>query len=191
LQVRKQQLFTTPMAPWKRSDTNALAAAAHKKTIDAKAASSLTCEECAICFEPLTEEGAKTKLRCRHEFHDACVEGVRKSKQAQACPLCRDPLPPTKEQIERAKCIALHMTLLNHATVCAAATCPSGNCGEMKSLLVHAQTCTVTSGCITCRRVLALLSLHSRACTLTVCRVPLCDHFRQRHGRPQAAGAAP
>ena len=176
------------MAPWKRSDTKAAAAAANKKPIDAKSAPPLIpFEECAICFEPLTEEGAKTKLRCRHEFHDACLEGVRKSKQAQACPMCRDPLPPTKEQLERAKSIAFYMTLLNHATGCAGATCPSENCVQMKSLLVHAQTCTVSSGCITCRRVLALLSLHSRDCSLAVCRVPLCDYFRERYGRPRAA----
>jgi hypothetical protein len=57
----------------------------------------------------------------------------------------------------------------------------------MKSLLLHAETCTVINGCVTCRRVLTLLSLHSRECSLAVCRVPLCDHFRQRHGRPRAA----
>jgi hypothetical protein len=50
--------------------------------------------ECPICFEFLLgPDGTLCTLPCKHEFHQECVEELRKHGVLQACPLCRAALP--------------------------------------------------------------------------------------------------
>mmetsp|Transcript_89488 Transcript_89488/g.178862 ORF Transcript_89488/g.178862 Transcript_89488/m.178862 type:complete len:363 (-) Transcript_89488:213-1301(-) len=53
-------------------------------------------EECAICLEALlASTSAVTTLPCKHVFHAACIEGLRKfGINKSVCPMCRGELPP-------------------------------------------------------------------------------------------------
>jgi hypothetical protein len=44
-------------------------------------------EECAICLDPLAEDGSTLALPCGHVFHGSCVEGLRARGVAKVCPL--------------------------------------------------------------------------------------------------------
>ena len=55
-------------------------------------------EKCPICFEPVSDETLCT-LPCEHEFHQQCVDDLRKHGVLQACPLCRTALPPGPEKL--------------------------------------------------------------------------------------------
>ena len=46
-------------------------------------------EECAICLDPLAEDGSTLALPCGHAFHGSCIEGLRAQGAAKVCPLCR------------------------------------------------------------------------------------------------------
>ena len=46
-------------------------------------------EECAICLDPLAEDGSTLAIPCGHAFHGSCVEGLRARGVAKVCPLCR------------------------------------------------------------------------------------------------------
>jgi hypothetical protein len=54
--------------------------------------------ECSICLELISEE-ALCKLPCEHEFHQECVEELRKRGVLQACPLCRAALPDGPQKL--------------------------------------------------------------------------------------------
>ena len=97
----------------------------------------------------------------------------------------------TDDTDERRRNIALHMTLLSHASTCqsTAFCCPrygracSANCAKMKGLLKHEAECSVKAigGCKVCIRVRALLQIHARQCTKTDCPVPHCSAIRERY----------
>jgi hypothetical protein len=55
-------------------------------------------EICAICQEVLSESPSKA-LPCSHVYHAACVEKLRSFEIKQACPVCREELPPGPEQL--------------------------------------------------------------------------------------------
>ena len=56
-------------------------------------------EECAICLDPLAEDGTTLTLPCGHDFHGSCVEGLRARGVAKVCPLCRGELPAGPDQL--------------------------------------------------------------------------------------------
>ena len=91
----------------------------------------------------------------------------------------------------QARSIRLHMRLLDHASACRAADCPSANCGKMKDLLRHGATCTtrVQGGCAICRRIWALLQIHARQCTRGSCPVPKCASLKAQLAQMQQQGA--
>ncbi|KAJ3059792.1 hypothetical protein HK102_009821 [Quaeritorhiza haematococci] len=55
--------------------------------------------ECSICLATLGEGGAKVLTRCKHWFHQDCLDGkqenVRIAGDVVGCPLCREPLQRT------------------------------------------------------------------------------------------------
>ena len=53
-------------------------------------------DQCLICLEPPTEP---TSLPCGHTFCTGCVSELRAKGVADACPLCRAPLPPGMEKL--------------------------------------------------------------------------------------------
>ena len=57
-------------------------------------------ENCAICFEPLASGGSTCEtLECRHVYHKACVDDLRRSAASGICPLCRAPVDLTSEVV--------------------------------------------------------------------------------------------
>ena len=56
-------------------------------------------EQCLICLEPPTDP---TSLPCGHEFCTKCLAELRQKGVAEACPLCRAPLPHGKEKLMEA-----------------------------------------------------------------------------------------
>jgi hypothetical protein len=54
--------------------------------------------DCPICLDPVALASATT-LPCAHVFHAACVAELLKFKWKQVCPLCRNPIPPSPEQL--------------------------------------------------------------------------------------------
>lgn len=83
---------------------------------------------------------------------------------------------------ERRRSIALHMTLLSHASTCRSTEC-SVNCAKMKGLLKHGACCKIKAkgGCNVCIRVWALLQIHARKCKIEDCPVPNCEAIRERY----------
>lgn len=83
-----------------------------------------------------------------------------------------------------AKTVRLHLQLLVHSSSCIGG-CASTNCEKMKELMRHGAQCKQRAygGCTICRRVWALLQLHSRQCRQNNCKVPRCadlrEHFRK------------
>ena len=55
-------------------------------------------EECAICLDALSYEPAQT-LPCSHIYHARCILRLRAFGINQACPLCREKLPPGPPQL--------------------------------------------------------------------------------------------
>ena len=54
-------------------------------------------EECAICFETMSEDTAVTMPGCTHKFHGQCL--VKNMLVSRCCPLCRnDPTRPDTEE---------------------------------------------------------------------------------------------
>ena len=56
-------------------------------------------EECAICLDPLAEDGSTLVLPCGHAFNGPCVEGLRARGVAKVCPLCRGELSAGPEKL--------------------------------------------------------------------------------------------
>jgi len=138
-------------------------------------------EECAVCIESMAR-GKRQTLSCRHTFHAACIDKLIASTCNKACPTCRHPLPPSKEQLLRAKSLELHDRLLRHSCSCEGCT---ENCKRMKGLVAHIREHNVHPYCDLCRRVLALLVLHSRGCSDQECDVALCNMLRRRQALQQ------
>ena len=67
------------------------------KSGNQKSKSSNVAMMCAICQDKLAGASATTPP-CNHEFHDGCVEELRKYGVNEVCPLCREPLPTGAEK---------------------------------------------------------------------------------------------
>lgn len=92
-----------------------------------------------------------------------------------------------KSRQERAHSIKVHLELLVHAAKCKGPPgCSLNNCQRMKKLFEHVQSCSVTykRGCKICARLLSLLSMHARLCSVRgACPIPFCDRIRERNKR--------
>jgi E3 ubiquitin-protein ligase RNF181 len=51
-------------------------------------------EECAVCLKDFVAEDNLRAMPCTHAFHDQCI--FQWLRLNATCPLCRNPLPPTK-----------------------------------------------------------------------------------------------
>jgi E1A/CREB-binding protein len=88
----------------------------------------------------------------------------------------------------RTKALNAYLEVLVHAARCVGPpTCRLKNCVKMKQLLVHVKTCEVThsNGCRICARLLSLIVVHARSCSLREkqCPLPYCDKMRERNER--------
>jgi E3 ubiquitin-protein ligase RNF181 len=50
--------------------------------------------ECAVCLKDFDAEDKLRSVPCAHAFHDQCI--FQWLRLNATCPLCRNPLPPTK-----------------------------------------------------------------------------------------------
>jgi E3 ubiquitin-protein ligase RNF181 len=50
--------------------------------------------ECAVCLKDFDAEDKLRAMPCAHAFHDECI--FQWLRLNATCPLCRNPLPPTK-----------------------------------------------------------------------------------------------
>mmetsp|Transcript_24957 Transcript_24957/g.41383 ORF Transcript_24957/g.41383 Transcript_24957/m.41383 type:complete len:892 (+) Transcript_24957:3467-6142(+) len=94
-----------------------------------------------------------------------------------------------KNSEERSRAIKAHLELLAHAASCDG-SCSLNNCPRMKKLFEHVRTCKVTpkKGCKICSRILTLLTVHARMCSVRNgnCPLPYCDRIREKmHRRRQ------
>lgn len=81
------------------------------------------------------------------------------------------------------------MDLLQHASQCRSSksqACSYPNCLAMKKLFWHARNCNVrvNGGCWQCKKAWLVLSLHSKNCKETDCRVPRCKCVDTFHFKP-------
>jgi hypothetical protein len=54
--------------------------------------------ECSICLNPTTRTRSTKKLRCGHEFHNACIKQWTQ-RGGEACPMCRQLICPSKYKV--------------------------------------------------------------------------------------------
>lgn len=51
-------------------------------------------DDCAVCYEKVSESTGHCTLSCKHSFHIACL--TRWSNENPSCPMCRNPLGATE-----------------------------------------------------------------------------------------------
>jgi len=148
--------------------------------------------QCSICAREILQ-GKRFHCPTCADF-DQCFDCLRNPAiarhphQLQAIPVGNTQSTLTAEQRkERQRSIALHMTLLLHASTCRSSTCSSANCAKMKGLLKHGAGCKVKAngGCNVCKRIWALLQIHARQCKADNCPVPNCLAIRERYRQLQ------
>jgi len=149
-------------------------------------------QQCAICSREILQ-GKRYHCPTCADF-DQCIDCLRNPAVArhphplQAIPVGSQQSTLTPEQRnERQRSIALHMTLLLHASTCRSTKCTSANCRKMKGLLKHGAECKIKAngGCNVCKRIWALLQIHARQCKATNCPVPNCMAIRERYRQLQ------
>ena len=149
-------------------------------------------QQCAVCSREILQ-GKRYHCPTCADF-DQCIDCLRNPAiarhphQLQAIPVGQQASTLTADQRkERQRSIALHMTLLLHASTCRSATCTSANCQKMKGLLKHGAGCKVKAngGCNVCKRIWALLQIHARQCKAENCPVPNCLAIRERYRQLQ------
>jgi len=149
-------------------------------------------QQCAVCSREILQ-GKRYHCPTCADF-DQCIDCLRNpaiprhQHQLQAIPVGAQQSTLTPEQRkERQRSIALHMTLLLHASTCRSVKCTSANCAKMKGLLKHGAGCKVKAngGCNVCKRIWALLQIHARQCKTDNCPVPNCMAIRERYRQLQ------
>lgn len=67
-------------------------------------------------------------------------------------------------RLRHLRLIELHVRLVEHSFSCKDRACPYENCRKLKALLNHKSACELQehNGCITCRRIWALLKIYNR-----------------------------
>jgi E1A/CREB-binding protein len=134
---------------------------------------------CQDCYEPVTTGlWAKRDSRFTHNFQHTFVAIDMEAPEDLG-----------KGTKERSRTIKLHLELLSHAATCGGPPiCSLNNCRRMKKLFEHVESCEVTyrKGCKICSRLLSLLTIHARMCTVRgSCPLPFCDRIRERNKRRQ------
>jgi len=132
---------------------------------------------CQDCYEPVTTGlWAKRDSRFTHNKRHTFVAVDMEA-----------PEDTEKSRDERARTIKMHLELLSHAATCDGPPgCALNNCQRMKKLFEHVNTCEVTyrKGCKICSRLLSLLTIHARMCSVRgSCPLPFCDRIRERNRR--------
>jgi hypothetical protein len=56
-------------------------------------------DDCAVCYEKVSESTGHCTLSCKHSFHIACL--TRWSVETPNCPMCRNPLSVTEAPAKR------------------------------------------------------------------------------------------
>mmetsp|Transcript_25091 Transcript_25091/g.60373 ORF Transcript_25091/g.60373 Transcript_25091/m.60373 type:complete len:1565 (+) Transcript_25091:76-4770(+) len=149
-------------------------------------------QQCAVCSREILQ-GKRYHCPTCADF-DQCIDCLRNpavprhQHQLQAIPVATQQSTLTTEQRkERQRSIALHMTLLLHASTCRSPKCTSANCAKMKGLLKHGAGCKIKAngGCNVCKRIWALLQIHARQCKADNCPVPNCMAIRERYRQLQ------
>jgi len=157
-------------------------------------------QQCGSCYREITHG---TRYRCNdcsnfdlcQDCYEPVVTGLWAQRDSRFAhdkthtftPIDMEAKPDNqRSREERAKSIKTHLELLTHAANCKSPGCSMNNCARMKKLFEHIQMCGVTykKGCKICARLLSLLSMHSRLCTIREkCPVPFCDQIRQKNRR--------
>ena len=132
---------------------------------------------CQDCYEPVTTGlWAKRDSRFTHNKRHTFVAIDMEA-----------PADTQKSRDERSRTIKLHLELVSHAATCDGPPgCSLNNCQRMKKLFKHVESCEVTyrNGCKICSRLLSLLTIHARMCTVRgSCPLPFCDRIRERNRR--------
>jgi hypothetical protein len=142
-------------------------------------------DECAICLEVMPDAPRTT---CGHKFHPACLSQVAIVNAEKPCPLCRSDTLRTPEQSAQKRKVDLHLRLLEHSSTCFD-ECPSENCAKMKRMSAHLRACRDSVGCENgiCKRLMALLIVHSRRCRSASCVVQGCGNIKRRVAEAAAA----
>ncbi|KAL9183138.1 hypothetical protein ACHAXT_004925 [Thalassiosira profunda] len=149
-------------------------------------------QQCAVCSREILQ-GKRYHCPTCADF-DCCIDCLRNpavprhQHPLQAIPVGNQQSTLTPEQRkERQRSIALHMTLLLHASTCRSPKCSSANCAKMKGLLKHGAGCKIKAngGCNVCKRIWALLQIHARQCKTDNCPVPNCLAIRERYRQLQ------
>ena len=132
---------------------------------------------CEDCYEPVTtgqfaQENSRFSHDSSHTFSPICVE---------------IPNDEQKNREERSRSIKMHLELLAHAASCDGPPgCALNNCLRMKKLFEHVKDCDVMpkKDCKICTRILTLIAVHARLCTVRgSCPLPFCDRFREKNRR--------
>ncbi len=80
---------------------------------------------------------------------------------------------PSKSAVSRGSYAAIPLVV--HTSACVDQTCGVAGCARLKGLLEHAYWCSrVITSCTPCRRVWALLKVHSATCGAPGCPVLTC-----------------
>lgn len=155
-------------------------------------------QQCGACYREITHG---TRYHCNDcsnfDLCEQCYEPVTTGKWAQKdsrfahdsshtfTPIDAEAaVDEQRNREERSRTIKAHMELLTHAATCEGPpACTLNNCQRMKKLFEHVRTCDVTpkKSCKICTRVLTLLSVHARMCTVRgACPLPFCDRIREK-----------
>jgi len=133
---------------------------------------------CEDCYEPvITNKWASRGLKFIHDKNH-CFAPI----DAEAN------LDVQKSREERSRRIKSHLELLSHAASCSGPpSCNLNNCARMKELFCHVRLCNVNpkKNCKICSRILLLLTVHARMCSVRngSCPLPYCDQIREKMRR--------
>lgn len=132
---------------------------------------------CQECHGPVTSgswanRGSRFTHDSSHTFSKVFTENTEMSHEQQA---------------ERMRAMKPFLMVLVHAAGCPGSPqCNLVNCRKMKQLFAHVKTCEQThkKGCKICTRMLGLILVHARSCTIRgSCPLPFCDRIRERNER--------
>jgi len=133
---------------------------------------------CENCYEPIiTNKWANRGLKFMHDNnHRFAPIDAEADSDVQ------------KSREERSRRIKAHLELLSHAASCSGPpSCNLNNCARMKELFDHVRTCNVNpkKNCKICSRILTLLTVHARMCSVRndSCPLPYCDRIREKMRR--------
>jgi E1A/CREB-binding protein len=138
---------------------------------------------CEDCYRPVVTEawshrGSRFRHDGTHTFSRISAAQTPSKKDGSA----------TSGQEQRTRALQAYLEVLTHAAQCdGPPQCQLQNCAKMKHLFVHVTTCETThsAGCRICARLLALIVVHARSCSVRGggCPLPYCDKIRERNER--------